>query len=638
VSDDPVKGGLGQYEVVANDPLEETDDERVSAKGMGAFPNPDVSESPVVPLGFTLGKVVFAMPEGEIRMEPAAKIGAMLRTDIYACAAGQNFLTYWRGSDDKFMRDLATVWFVRACRASGLWDSGRPVRSLGVWPGEGDGVVLHAGDEIWRIAAPSGSKGAKPEVVSIIEALRDRRGPMYRLRPPAPRPGKAISASEGQWIRDQLDLWRFEAIGDDGLTGADVTAGWTAAALLGAVAPFRGHLMINAMAGAGKSTLVAFIHALQSALTGDVIDAFTDAGFRNDLAGMARPVLLDEAEGTPGTHGPGAVEKALETLRRMSTGQGGTRKQGDIGGGSVTQTAVGAVLMAAINPPRLGPQDASRILELRLMPLSGADLAQDVAKPRTVSRAALEEVKAAAKALAPGLLGRVLAGAWRYRSDVDELDAAFARAGQSPRTGDLIAMVAAGRRLLLFDAPLTPEEADAEVRFWAPLLAQREAAEVVSNPGADALAHLMAADSGLHSGGERKTLGELINASTRNGDDYGNALKTYGLRVFADAGPDGRPGPWLFVANHHPKLEAIYRGTVWGDWRRALAYLDGLGPDHRTWRTKPLNFGVGVKQRAIAIPLTPWMGERPPMAAGITPLRSSTVPPTVPEEDVDWPS
>ncbi len=634
MSDDPkgAGGGLDQYDVVANDPLEETDDERASAKGMGAFPNPDVGESPVVPLGFIGGRVVFAMPEGEIRLELASKIGAMLRTDIYACAAGQNFLTYWRGSDDKFMRDLATVWFVRACRARGLWDTTRAVRSLGVWPGEGDGVVLHAGDEVWRIA-PKG----KPEIISIIDALRERRGPMYRLRPPAPRPAKAISAVEGQWIRDQLGLWRFEAIGDEGLSGADVTAGWVTAALLGAVAPFRGHLMINAMAGSGKSALVAFIHALQSALAGDVIDSFTDAGLRNDLAGMARPVLLDEAEGSPGTHGPGAVEKALETLRRMSTGQGGTRKQGDIGGGSVTQTAVGAVLMAAIKPPRLGPQDASRILELRLMPLSGADLADGAARPRTVTRSELEAVREAAKVLAPRLLGRVLAGAWRYRSDVEALDAAFGRAGHDPRKGDLIAMVAAGRRLLLFDAPLSADEADEEVRFWTPLLSQREATEVVSNPGADALAHLMAADSGLHSGGERKTLGELVSAWVKNKDDHTGALKTYGLRVTPDPAPDGRPGPWLFVANHHPKLEAIFRGTVWGDWRRALAYLDGLGPDHRTWRTQPQNFGVGVKQRAIAIPLTPWIERGPPMAAGITPLRSSTVPPTVPGEDLDWP-
>lgn len=619
------------YEVVAKDPLEDAEED--AGRGMRPMPNPDLGESPVVPLGFLGGKVVFAMPEGEIRMELAAKIGTMLRTDIYACVAGQSFLAYWRGEDDKFMRDLATVWFVRQCRQAGLWDVNRPVRALGVWPGEEGRIVLHLGDEIWRVP----EKG-KAEKLPIIDALRERRGPLYRLRPPAPRPAKPISAVDGQWVREQLDLWRFESIGADGLTGADVTAGWAMAAMLGAVAPFRGHLMINAMAGSGKSTLVEFIHALQSAVTGDVIDAFTEAGLRNDLAGMARPVLLDEAEAGTGAHGPGVVERALELLRRMSTGSGGTRKQGDVGGGAVTQTAVGAVLMAAINPPRLGPADASRIVELRLMPLSGADLQAGAPRPKVATRAEIQAVVEKARAMAAGLFGRAVAGAWRYRADVDEVTAALARAGESPRTADLVAMLAAGRRLLLFDHPLTPEEADEEVRFWRPLLSQREANEVTSNPGADALAFLMAADVGVHVRDRRSTVGELLNRWVKHEDDYVDVLKVHGLRLSRDPAPDGRPGPWLFVANHHPKLEAIFRGTVWGDWRRALAYLDGLGPDHKTWCTpNSLNFGVGVKQRALAVPLTPWLGDRPVMPPGVTPLRSSAVPPTVPEEDLDWP-
>jgi len=630
--------GFDDYEVVANDPLEAAEDD-ASERALQGFPNPDLKECPVVPLGFTGGKVVFAMPEGELRFELAAKIGGMLRTDIFACSAGQSFLTYWRGQDDKFLRDLATVWFVRQCRTAGLWDSNRPQRSLGVWPGDDGEIVLHVGDELWRLKA----KG-KPEKVSIIDALRARKGPLYRLRPPAPRPERSAKVAQGQWVRDQLDLWRFEAIGpvlakDGGLSGADIVAGWIMAALLGAVAPFRGHLLVNALAGAGKSTLVEFVHALLSAVAGDVIDAFTDAGLRNDLAGMARPVLLDEAESAPGTHGPGPVERALEQLRRMSTGSGGTRKQGDIGGGSVTQTAVGAVLLAAINPPRLGPADATRMVEVRLLPLSGTDLAADAARPRAVSRAELRTAIEAARALAPSLLGRALSGAWRYRADVDELSAAFARDGEAPRTGDLIAMLAAGRRLLLHDAPLTAEEADVEVARWRPLLAQRETAESVSNPGSDALAYLMAADSGIHSGGVRKSLGELVERWLKDREDYDHVLAAHGIKLQQTPAPDGRPGPWLLVANHHPRLEAVFRGTPWGDHRRTLAYLGDLGPDFKPWATpNSERFGVGVKQRALAIPLTPWLEKANRVVAGVQPLpRSAAVPDPVPEEDLDWP-
>lgn len=615
--------GFEGYEVVAGDPLEEADD--IADSRAMPFPDPDMSLCPVVPLGFHGAKVVFAMPEGEIRHELAAKIGTMLRTDIFACAKGQSFLTYWRDADDKFLRDLATVWFVRKCRTAGLWDDGRPIRSLGLWPGEGGQLVLHLGDEIWRLT--EGRKGL--EALSIFEALRERRGPLYRLRPPAPRPEKAATVVDGQWVRDQLDLWRFESIGAEGLTGADVVAGWLMAALLGAYAPFRGHLLVNAMAGAGKTTLVKFVHAVLGAIAGDVIDSFSEAGLRNSLAGMARPVLLDEAEGAPGGNGPGVVERVLELLRRMATGSGGNRVQGDVGGGSVTQTAVGAVMMAAINPPKLGPADGSRVVEARLLPLSGADLAEDAPRPMTATAGELAAAVERAGVLAPHMLGRALKGAWRYRSDVEAMSAALARDKQDPRTGDLVAMLAAGRRLLLHDKALSLEEADEEVAFWRPLLLQRASAEIVTNPGRDAFAHLMAADSGVHLTNRRETLGGLIQRWARNEREYEDVLQGNGLRIWEGQARDGRAGPWLLIANHHPKLEAVFKPTPWADWSRTLAYMDAIGPEYRTWRTEnSMRFGVGVKQRAIAIPLAPWIDKL---------ARSGGVPPPVPEEPVDWP-
>lgn len=630
-----MSGGFDGFEPFA--PADIEDAEPDTERALGAFPDPELSLCPVVPLGFELGRVIFAMPEGEIRWEAAAKIPTMLQTDIFACAAGQAFLTVWRDGEDKFQRTAATIWFVRKCRQAGKWDSRRTIRSLGLWAGDGDEAVLHLGDEIWRLA-----KGKTAEKVSVAHALRLRSGPLYKLHPPAPRPVKPASLEEGQWARDALDLWRFEAIGAEGLTGADVVAGWLMAALLGQLAPFRGHLLINAMAGSGKTTLVMFVHALLSAIAGEVIDSFTEAGLRGDLAGMARPALLDEAEASAGGAGAmGVVERALELLRRMATGSGGNRRQGSIDGSTVTQTAVGAVLMAAINPPKLGPADASRIVEVRLLPLSGSDLAEDAPRPKAATRVQLVAAIETAKALGPAMLGRALKGAWRYRADVDEVSAAMARAGEDPRTGDLLAMLAAGRRLLLFDKALSAADADAEVAFWRPLLTQRKGAESVSNSGADALAHLMAADSGLHLSNRRETLGGIILRWSRNEREYGDLLAANGLRISEETAPDGRGGPWLMVANQHPRLQAIFKPTAYGDWRRTLGYLDTLGPDYRTWHTKnSVRFGVGVKQRAICIPLTPWFETTPvrPMAAGVIPLpRSTAVPDRVPDQEVDWP-
>lgn len=571
---------------------------------LGAFPNPDVGLSPVVPLGFDGAKVIFAMPEGEIRREIASKIGQMLRTDIYACQAGQSFLSYWRDKDDKFQRELATVWFNRACRDAGKWDPNRPVRSLGVWPGGEGGVVLHRGDEIIRYAT-----GKDPVRRTIAEALKVRRGPLYQLRPPAPEAGRPCSKAAGRWIRRQLDWWRFEDIGEDGLNGADIIAGWLTASLLGAAAPFRGHVLLHALQGSGKTTFLEFCHALMSALCGDIVSSFSEAGFRADLSGLARPNLLDEAE-AGGAEGNGAVEQVLTLLRLMSTGAGARRLQSDNAGGVMTQTAVGTVMMVAITPPKLDAALSTRVAALRLMPLTGTDLAADEARPRLASRRQLARMTRHAKALAPHLLGRVLENAARYRDDVAAVVSALVDEGEEPRNADLMAMLAAGRRLLMEDEPLTAATAMEEARRWRPLLAERQTREVVSNVGAEALAHLMGWNSGQHRGDRHVTIGELINTHVVERVWQHEPLKAHGLVIHDGPGKDAREGPWLMVSNNHPVLDRIFAKTRWRDYRTALEYLDALGPEHRTWASNPMRFGVGIKQRALAIPLTPWL-DRP---------------------------
>lgn len=589
-------------EIEPFDALKDADED--TERRLGAFPDPPLDQCPVAPLGFDGAHLVFAMPEGEIRKELASKIGMMLRADIFACVAGQAFLTYWRDSDDKFQRDLCAVWFVRRCRAAGKWDDRRAVRSLGVWPGEPGEVILHKGDEIRRY----GAAGWTAETVA--QALRRRDGPLYKLFPASRAPGEPASADDGRWLRDQLDLWRFEPVGDDGLSGADLAAGAMMSGMLGAVPPFRAHLLINALAGSGKTTLMEFIHAAQSALAGGLMNSFTEAGLRADLAGMARPVVLDEVEGGSGETGPGAVEQALNLLRLMATGEGAARKMGGDKGSSVTQTAVGSVIMAAILPPRLDTALATRVAEVRLLPLNGSDLAPDDPRPKVGTPAQIEAAMTKAQALAPRLLARALMGARRYLADAAAVKAALVNLGEDRRSCDLISALAAGRRLLMHDAPLTAGEAEDEAAFWMPLLRDREKTENVRNPGADALAHLLNWESGLIRSGRRVTIGELVTSTVTPGDTlYDPELKTFGLRIERGPGKGGREGPWLLVSNNHPALERIFGKTRWADWRKSLSYLDQLGPDHATWCVKPLNYGPGAKQRGLAIPLTPLLEE-----------------------------
>lgn len=605
------------YETVseADEDGEVEDDRRVSP-----FVNPPLAECPVVPLGYYGPMIVFALEEGEIREEPAKFIMRSLKTDVFVSPKGAGFLNYWRDpDDDKFRAEAAAIWFVRQCRAAGKWDTRRAIRAVGVWPGESGEVILHKGDALWRFAAGKVVKQA------VIDALRTPKGPLYRLCPPAPEPEAPSTPADGAWVLERLRLWRFEAIGgEEGLDGADVVAGLMTAAMLGAFGSFRGHLLIDAMGGSGKTELMLFLEALMSALEVLYRDNFTEAGMRADLSGEARPVLLDEAEAAA-DGGPGPVEQMIRLMRGMATGRGTGRVQATATGGTLAQTAVGSVILAGINPPKLNPQDASRIVQIRLLPLTGRVQADD---------ATLERIKAEARALSPRLLGRVLAGAKRYRTDFATLKAALVGPeGQSLRGGDLIAMLAAGRRLLTSDDPLAPEVAEEELRFWRPLIDERAAAGGVTNEGGDALAHLFAWSSGQHHHDRVLTLGELIDREARGGT-FTEVLGAHGLKVLSgQPNPRAPQGIWLVVAHNHPKLATIFERTKWKDWKRTFTYLDELGGEHATYLTQSsLRFGPGQKQRGIAIPLAPWI-------EGLTSSKAEpfqTVPLTVPEEDIDF--
>ncbi len=584
------------YDTLACDPMQDAD-EGTEAK-LGAFPNPKLEECPVVPLGFSRGYVHFAMPEGELRKEVASKVAGMLRTDIFACQAGVSFLTPWRDADQKFQRELCAIWFVRQCRLAGKFDTRRPQRSLGVWPGPAGGVVLHKGDQIWAFPL-----AGEPIKLSVAAALRQARtGPIYLLEPPSPEPEPGAKRANGEWVRQKLDLWRFESIGDDGLTGADACLGWIGAALLGAVPAFRVHMLMYAMAGSGKTTFLMFVHALLSAVSGDLLTSFSDAGFREDISGMARPIVMDEIEAQDTREAQGAIDRVLDILLRMATGTGATHKQSDNAGGTRTQTAVGAVMMAAVTPPALSTALATRVAELRLLPLNTPAPPGEAARV-LATEVELKALMADATKLSPKLLWRAITHAPRFRDDAAAIKAVLTEDGEQPRTADLIATLAAGRRLLLADKPLDQSTAREEVRLWRGLLDERVTESTVRNDGQDAFAQLMASDAGVARNDRRLSLGDVVRRVVIDNRDDEDLLRACGLRSMKVDG-----APWLFVANHHPALTRIFGNTRFRDWRRSLLYLKDLGEEFAPRPSKAsLRFGVGVQERALGIPLTPWL-------------------------------
>lgn len=560
--------------------------------GGAIWVDPDLSTSPVIPLGFYGGKVVFALPEGELREEPAAKIAGMLKTDLYVSKAGRMFLGQWRDSEGKFPRDMAAQWFVNACRDAGRWDDNRPKRGYGVWPGA-DGPVVHVGDAVGRWPFE------KTDWTPVADALRATgQGPIWLLRPPVPRPGKPASVADGEMLRAHLDLWSFAPLGSGGLSEADILIGWQGVALLGGVPGFRPHASVSGGAGTGKTTLSRLMQAAGSANAGELLDTFTEAGIKNSLSGEARGLYMDEAEPSPDGQGP--VERVMEVLRRMSTGDGSAGRKGDINGKTVATTAVGCAYLASIFPVAMGDAMATRMVEVRLRPLGKAKGGAD------------EDLKAAidwAREISPALLARAIKLAARYKADVGLLKTALGETGQMPRAADLVAALAAGRRLLLSDVPLSIETAREEVARWAALIQGREETSAAQNPGQGCLSRIWAMNSGQHSRDRHVTIGEMISDEMTSPGHHAGVLKTFGLKVENAYGGE-RPGPWLIISTNHPALAKGLAGTQYANWRGVLEHLGDLGEGYAP-KHLPTAVRFGMHQsRAIAVPLTPWL-ERP---------------------------
>lgn len=588
-------------------------DPEAGDSGTAGFVDPKVEDCPVIPLGFVGRDIVFALPEGEIRQEPAGRIAQMLRTDIYASIEGAMFLSSWRDAESKIDLQSAGRWLVRKCRARGIWDGSRAQRGYGVWATD-KGPVVHVGDAIG--AWPFGEDDWRP----VSEVLRqDATGPIWLLRPPTPRPGAPAKTAEVEAFRKILDKWKFAPVeGSQGMTGADVLMGHLGVVLLGAWSRFRPHVNVSGGRGTGKTTLSMLMQAAASANAGDLLDTFTEAGLRQTLSGEARGLFLDEAE--PSTDGtPGPVERAMEWLRRMSTGDGSSGRQGSIRGGPAATSALGCAYLASIYPLAINDAMASRMVEVRLRPLGDAKGGDDDA---------LREAIEAAGKMSPRLLARAMRDAKRFRADVSVLKEALGELRHDPRTADLVASLAAGRRLLLHDQALTMDEACEEARAWAWLSTSRERASSAQNPGQACLAKLLSLNSGQHVRDRFFSIGELVQEEIEGRGTHEKALKAWGLKVENGHGSADRVGPWLIISNNHPALQKALTGSN-ANWRGVLEHLADLGD---AYTPQPMSgavrFGIGHQSRALAVPLTPWLDK--PVVVGADPREAS------PFDKPDW--
>lgn len=545
-------------------------------------------ECPIIALGHDDGRYHYFSPSGEQRefgfrelRSDAGQISLFDGDPAYLKAVWQARGRNGRPVDD-WDAKAAHAGLVAMAVAAGKWDPETPLRGRGVWRGPDNRLICHSGDGLLFSDGERSAPGRR-----IGPALYPTKA---RIAAPATEP--ALARDVREWKKD-FALWQWRPVGAGGANSdrgpaslaGDMLFNAVSLAYLGAGPRWRVHVAIEAVGGAGKSTLMRFIGAaLGNAAS---LNGVTEAGFRNALSDEARPTLLDEAEG-----GNDVTAALIEVIRRMSD-DSGKGARGDGGGpGQARYFQISSpVFMFCINPPVLLPQDRSRIVTLSM---DRAIAANEGRAYNAIERAG--ELSAALRA-------RALFGWERFRRNLPLVRAALIERGCSLRQADQLGSLIAAGAVMTDDDPLDPAAADHLAEAAVPLIEELAAEESDNSDALRCWRTLVTRRTDAWRGGEAQTVGSLLIAGQdATESEARRALNNQcGLRLILkdDAGGTMPEAPCLYVANQHDFLDSAYRDTVWrgGGWATSLARLMGAA------RSKAAVRVGGMKQRAVAIPL-----------------------------------
>jgi hypothetical protein len=467
------------------------------------------------------------------------------------------------------MKDVVD-WLVRKStkpEGPGLFNPDIPLRRMGVWR-SGEDVLAHLGESVWH-------HGNKRNAGCIIGgAIYTACG--HTQEPAFDNPADKF---EAQQIRAALNSWSFTQDHD-----ADLLFGFLGASLLGGFPQWRVHALVTGDGGTGKSTLGRYLTDAIGT-QGTTRNDYSEAGIRQSLTNEARMVWLDEGENA-GEEQAIRMAKVIALLRKMSDGDGARIVRGSSAGTAINTTVTGCVLLTAINPPPLQPQDRSRILTVPLTKPNGRSSSQDIRHFR----------REAAK-LSPRLRARALMGAERFAAAFDLYRKYLQEHGCDDRRADFFSTMLAGRAMLIYDE--VPDES--VIKSYVIGLRDRLRLIMIDDTdttdGQICLNRLLDAECAAIRDGVKRSIGQVIAAGMEPPRSPENEkLVPIGLRIITIA-QDGELTRKLFVANDHTGLRRIFHNTPWadGNWRGSLNKLPGVKPS-------PTPVSVGRKSRGLLLP------------------------------------
>lgn len=550
-------------------------------------------DCPVIPLGVDGDTYWFLDTLGQLRPLDVSSFGQKAINSLFM---GRHLYLYWawprknaEGAVVSWRQEKATETLMGACARKGPWNAVERARGRGAWRLADGSLAVHCGTRLWVDGAEIG--------------LGEIDGAVYMTRPPIPKPWPTPIEGRGpatvlypllrtwSWARPDLDPILF--------------LGWLGAATLAGALPWRPVVYVTGGQGTGKSTLQKLVKALLGPGLIQSADA-TAAGIYQLMKADALPVAIDELEGKADPR----RQKAVMELARAAADNNLVLRGGDTHKG-VQFYARSCFLFSSINTPPLEPQDWSRIALLSLYRLD-----------RSLPPPELDEAEL-------GRVGRMvlrrMIDAWpSFTSTFKAYAEALRAAGHDARGQQTFGVLLACADLLVggdageLELPMGPE-ASAGLAEWTERLAVSGLVEYESatENWRLCLDHLLSTRIDIWRGGQRQTVGEVLEAFQRGlehahgGLDWAEArhlLEQTGLGLQKPTKPGEEYE--LLIPNSHKLLYDLFQGSKWQGEPGAGVWAGALRQAPRdTWRVAQGRI-TGIKCKATAFGLSTVLGDR----------------------------
>ena len=455
----------------------------------------------------------------------------------------------WRPED-------AAEQLLRLTAAKGIWSPAEKARGRGCWLDDEGRLIVNTGGAVladghWNRPGLFGD-----HVMVAREAI---------MKPAlVTEPGGASGA--GKEALDLLETWQWRR----GIDGR-LLLGWLICSLYGAALPIRPVGWIIGPKNTGKSTLQTALSGIAGGWLLSVLDP-TPASIWQTLRHDCLAIGIDEAEAQEDNRRLNDLVK----LARLCF-SGGKLPRGGADGEVTEYVLRSAVLFSSIRQPPLLPQDASRMIVMRLDKLTDR-------KPPDLSAQRL-------RALGARLLRRAIDGWPRLAEAAEQYRGALKAVGHEGRSIEVFATALAAADVVLSDHPVDTDSA-AELAAQLKFASLPEAEDDLPDEQAW-LGHLLSCVIPRDGVGGRNTVaawlrqgatGEQTPGISLGGIDAVQAeadrvLGYYGIKIIR--AKDGKTEHFA-VANRASGLETLHLGTHWagrsgaiGGWKAPARDLEG---------------------------------------------------------------